>query len=998
MKRFNCFFCGSEFSTGGLLTRHLSDHTGEQLLSCVICKDPFTSEFELKSHLCSSESPQDRELLKCSQCDERFSKSEDLNLHLRIHTKGSLFSCSVCSTSCNFAWRRHLTKHMEVHMKRKKVFRCRPCGAEFSTYYLLTKHKVVHQLLELSRGQTEENREENEHMESSADGDDFEGLEPTKHPNTEADSQERSVEASACFKAEEGDLWTESTKPEEAKEDLEFFTVKENQEPVFNKEEVKLEDPNPPQIKEEEEEAEINPEENEKMFSDPDTDDSDFWKPNGKHRSGSNSESDSGRNKAAASLQPESDDSVDSDFWKESRKPQSNVKSSGQEATEIGAKYATVLKPYGCTQCNKVFRYSSYLKIHMKQHTERYFCSVCGHRSIYSSNLKVHMRIHTGEKPFSCSFCPKKFSNKASMQSHMSVHYAERKYSCDKCKKCFGWYTELKYHRCVGGSSHEQTYEEDADINLKRVACKRNKDSSSVKVSIPDTKPESHGKKTNDKPRNYEHVDNSCKHSDLSETKEILLSDPESYPPKTIFMPPEILTRSEQSYNMQINARYPTTEEHFICSDCGKAFASGGHLTRHQSVHTGQKLLRCIVCEKTFPSEQMLTSSNLCEKPFRCYMCSEDFARQEYLTFHFKQHVRCSVCNGAFDDGNTLNQHTTSHAGQTQFCCPVDYAEVRPPRENSEWFCRPKEGFSCQACSRTFKHRRVLFRHATVHIRDAEQVCGLCGERFGADGGLKLHLLTHTRKRKKLDPALCGEQLGADGGSKPHRQTHTRKEQSHGCRVCGKSFDSEVVLIKHVEDHAKENECRCGVCGKHLDSSDNLTLHLQTHSSRSKTCHVCGKKFHSIRAQETHLKLHAGEKLFNCHLCGKSFSKKANMLTLLKSQTAENALTCTACSEELSNSNSLEHCKSDHNKAVPFSCKDCGKDFPTSPELEQHIEIPKSDKQLIEGSKQSPTPPHSCKGTFFLTSSSCDLQTEEGGLDKSHITSFWVVGMSAEGI
>uniref|UniRef100_A0A1A8CZB8 C2H2-type domain-containing protein n=2 Tax=Nothobranchius kadleci TaxID=1051664 RepID=A0A1A8CZB8_NOTKA len=109
-----------------------------------------------------------------------------------------------------------------------------------------------------------------------------------------------------------------------------------------------------------------------------------------------------------------------------------------------------------------------------------------------------------------------------------------------------------------------------------------------------------------------------------------------------------------------------------------------------------------------------------------------------------------------------------------------DYAEVRPPRENSEWFCRPKEGFSCQACSRTFKHRRVLFRHATVHIRDAEQVCGLCGERFGADGGLKLHLQTHTRKRKKLDPALCGEQLGADGGSKPHRQTHTRKAKKRG--------------------------------------------------------------------------------------------------------------------------------------------------------------------------------------------------------------------------
>uniref|UniRef100_A0A1A8GSR7 C2H2-type domain-containing protein n=1 Tax=Nothobranchius korthausae TaxID=1143690 RepID=A0A1A8GSR7_9TELE len=121
-----------------------------------------------------------------------------------------------------------------------------------------------------------------------------------------------------------------------------------------------------------------------------------------------------------------------------------------------------------------------------------------------------------------------------------------------------------------------------------------------------------------------------------------------------------------------------------------------------------------------------------------------------------------------------------------------DYAEVRTPRENSEWFCRPKEGFSCQACSRTFKHRRVLFRHVTAHIRDAEQVCGLCGERFGADGGLKLHLQTHIRKRKKLDPALCGERYGANGGLKPPLQTHTRKKKKkQDPALCGEQFGAD---------------------------------------------------------------------------------------------------------------------------------------------------------------------------------------------------------------
>ncbi|XP_017285168.1 oocyte zinc finger protein XlCOF8.4-like [Kryptolebias marmoratus] len=559
-QNLSCFFCGSEFATGGRLTKHISGHTGEKLLTCVICKKTFTLESELDSHTCPGESSQHHQSqtedeipaskqFSCSQCGEGFSRSEDLNLHLKLHTRGNLFSCSVCNACCSdkdsliqhmrihtrqtqftchvcgkdFAWRRHLTKHMEVHKKRKKVFRCRACGAEFCTYYLLSKHKVVHQSSEIPHSQTEENREENEQMETAADGEDFGRPEPTKNLNTDTQTQQETNEETSLSMKTEDVLWKQTSVrhnevcQSDTKTDLQPFTLKEDliQHTAFDRDiqkEVKQEDPEPPQIKEEEEEAEISKftvspvplkteedeekpqslqlhhsqseenrdflgDETEKTssFSDPDTDDSNCWKPKREPQSGSNSESDSGRNpsscsdnKATESLQPESDDSVDSDFFKDYKKPQSDLNSLRQEATEKGAKYVTDLKPYSCTQCSKVFRYSSYLKIHMKQHTERYFCSVCGHKSTSSSNLKVHLRTHTGEKPFSCSICGKKYTNKASMLSHMSVHDAERKYSCDECKKSFAWYTELKYHQCVGESSHEQTYEEDSNINLKR--------------------------------------------------------------------------------------------------------------------------------------------------------------------------------------------------------------------------------------------------------------------------------------------------------------------------------------------------------------------------------------------------------------------------------------------------------------------------------------------------------------------------------------------------
>lgn len=508
-KLFSCFFCGTTFRTGGLLTLHTTLHTGEKLPRCIICNKTFSLESNLAKHACSGEIPEhhheeqvaSNELLSCSQCGEAFSGQEELNLHLkghsralkcsicdvgcsdrdsliqhmRIHTRQTQFSCSVCGK--DFAWRRHLTKHMEVHKKRKKIFRCRICAAEFYTYYLLSKHKLLHQSSDPADVPAENKEEEQMEEEDGSEPGISNHLQPETDPQMSIKTENDGFSVNA-----DSDLIPERDNevPLEHREDIPELQTEVKQEDLQIKEEQEETDISEIRLKTEDDEEEKpqlsrlqaemdggTPE-----FSDADTDDSNCWKSENVEQK-VQSDSDSGGNpfsfsdiKGSGSLQPETDDSVDSDFWKDNRKPQSN--SLKHETSEAGVKYVTDLKPYSCTQCSKAFRYSSYLKIHMRQHTERYFCSVCGHKSTSSSNLKVHMRTHTGEKPFSCDICSKKYTNKASMQAHMSVHNAERKYSCDVCKKNFAWFTELKYHQCVGESSRQQSYEEDAGINLKR--------------------------------------------------------------------------------------------------------------------------------------------------------------------------------------------------------------------------------------------------------------------------------------------------------------------------------------------------------------------------------------------------------------------------------------------------------------------------------------------------------------------------------------------------
>ncbi|XP_074489255.1 uncharacterized protein LOC141766350 isoform X3 [Sebastes fasciatus] len=103
---------------------------------------------------------------------------------------------------------------------------------------------------------------------------------------------------------------------------------------------------------------------------------------------------------------------------------------------------------FKCDTCEKVFKYKSHLQIHLIKHTgeKPYSCKTCGGTFSSSSNLKAHMRTHTGEKPFTCKTCGNDFKSRSNLNVHMRTHTDEKPYTCRTCGKDFKFSNVLKVH------------------------------------------------------------------------------------------------------------------------------------------------------------------------------------------------------------------------------------------------------------------------------------------------------------------------------------------------------------------------------------------------------------------------------------------------------------------------------------------------------------------------------------------------------------------------
>ncbi|CAD7080455.1 unnamed protein product [Hermetia illucens] len=384
------------------------------------------------------------------------------------------------------------------------------------------------------------------------------------------------------------------------------------------------------------------------------------------------------------------------------------------------------------------------------------------------------------------------------------------------------------------------------------------------------------------------------------------------------------------------------------CELCGCQLTSAYKFRAHLATTHGDEIptslqgdasyLKCLFCHLKFekPTTRFVheESHNTEEKPYRCSVCPETFARANQRQTHESIHSLTST--------SAQQPKALETKNQSKFKTIVVFA-LEPSYDEERNFCN--------TCNRQLDSKSAMMNHKKAHnwkIRQQsddrpkiEQFpCELCDRQLTSAYRFRSHVATmhgdEIPKSLQGDPAylkclFCHLDFEKPTVRFQHEQTHNTEDKPYRCSMCPKAF----MRWGDRKTHEAVHQRKPFIC-PHCPNMYKTRLHLRTHINGAHTqtdtkqypCEYCGKLFESVAERKFHVRTHKKQILFECDECDAKYGERRNLLLHKKRHQNNQDEKCEICGKFFLTKNHLkDHMIISHSDKPAYKCSHCDKEF-----------------------------------------------------------------------